>query len=65
MVINFPQSQEFMVSRIFSVVRIFLDPLMDEFILMEVLKRKGELITVGTKKCLGSSSHSNQHKTII
>ena len=29
-------SQEFMVLRIFSVVPIFLDPLMDEFTLMEV-----------------------------
>ena len=36
-VINFPHSQEFMVSRIFSVVLIFLDPLMDEFTLYKTL----------------------------
>ena len=34
--INSPQCQEFMVSRIFSVVTIFLSPWMDEFTLMEV-----------------------------
>ena len=34
--INSHQCQEFMVSRIFSVVTIFLSPLMDEFTLMEV-----------------------------
>ena len=34
--INSPQCQEFMVSRIFSVVTIFLSSLMDEFTLMEV-----------------------------
>ena len=35
-IINSPQCQEFMVSRISSVVTIFLSPLMDEFTLMEV-----------------------------
>ena len=35
MVINSPLSQKFMISKIFSAVSIFLDPLMDEFTLME------------------------------
>ena len=35
-VINSPHSQEFMVSRISSVVTTFLSPLLDEFTLMEV-----------------------------
>ena len=39
-VINSPHSQEFMVLRIFSVVLILLEPLMDEFTLIEVLKSK-------------------------
>ena len=34
--ITYPDCQEFMVWRIFSVVTIFIDPLMDEFTLMEV-----------------------------
>ena len=34
--INSPHCHEFMVSRIFSVVTIFLNPLMDEFTVMEV-----------------------------
>ena len=41
-----------MVSRIFSVVLIFLDPLMDEF------TGQGGLIVVGTKKILVGKSHS-------
>ena len=35
-VIKSPPSHEFMVSRIFSVVLIFLDPLLDKFTVMEV-----------------------------
>ena len=35
-VINSPHGQEFMVSRISSVVTTFLSPLLDEFTLMEV-----------------------------
>ena len=37
-VINSPHSQEFMVSRNFSVVLILLDPFMDKFTLMEVFQ---------------------------
>ena len=34
--IKSPHSQKFMVSRIFSIVLIFLDPLLDKFTVMEV-----------------------------
>ena len=68
--ITSPDCQEFMVWRIFSVVLIFMSPLLDEFTLIEVFQRvnsssKGLMKMVTTEKILQTMSSWHWWELIV